>query len=105
MALREPLNRRIIARFSRTSDPNVHNSMKKSYDFSRGERGPAKPNRDTVLIAIDLDDVTFEYFKVESERTGKCYQTLINEDQTKSKNQKEQQTRRRQKDEPLRLLT
>jgi len=93
MALREPLNRRIIARFSRTSDPNVHNSMKKSYDFSRGERGPAKPNRDTVLIAIDLDDVTFEYFKVESERTGKCYQTLINEVLAKCLSQFERRSR------------
>ena len=59
--------------------PTSTNSMKKSYDFSRGKRGPAIPNRGTVLITIDLDDATFEYFKVESERTGKCYQALINE--------------------------
>jgi uncharacterized protein (DUF4415 family) len=53
--------------------------MKKRYNFSRGKRGPAIPKRGTVLITIDLDDATFEYFKGESERTGKGYQALINE--------------------------
>lgn len=53
--------------------------MKNSYYFSCGTRGPAIPSRGTVVLTIDLDDATFEYFKVESERTGKCYQTLINE--------------------------
>ena len=53
--------------------------MKDSYDFSCGKRGPAIPDSGTVLITIDLDDAKFEYFKAESERTGKSYRTLINE--------------------------
>ena len=53
--------------------------MEDSYDFSCGKRGPAIPDPGTVLITIDLDDATFEYFKAESERTGKSYRTLINE--------------------------
>ncbi len=58
--------------------------MKKKYDFSRGRRGPAISNRGKTRITIYLDNVTLGRFKAESERTGKGYQTLINEALAKS---------------------
>ena len=53
--------------------------MKKEYDFSRGKRGAALPTRGKTRITIYLDDEILQRFKAESERTGKGYQTLINE--------------------------
>jgi uncharacterized protein (DUF4415 family) len=53
--------------------------MKKEYDFSRGKRGPVLSPRGKTRITIYLDDTIVERFKAESERTGKGYQTLINE--------------------------
>ncbi len=54
--------------------------MRKEYDFSKGKRGAVIP---VVIgktrITIYLDDVVIEQFKALSERTGKGYQTLINE--------------------------
>jgi hypothetical protein len=58
--------------------------MKKEYDFSRGRRGPAISNRGKTRITIYLDNATLDRFKTESERTGKGYQTLINEALAKS---------------------
>lgn len=53
--------------------------MKKEYDFSKGQRGPVLPQAGKTRITIYLDDVVVESFKRVSERTGKGYQTLINE--------------------------
>jgi uncharacterized protein (DUF4415 family) len=53
--------------------------MKKEYDFSRGKRGAALSTRGKTRITIYLDNATLDRFKNESERTGKGYQTLINE--------------------------
>ena len=53
--------------------------MKKEYDFSRGKRGAVMPTTGKTRITIYLDDVILEKFKAESERTGKGYQTLIND--------------------------
>jgi uncharacterized protein (DUF4415 family) len=53
--------------------------MKREYDFSRGKRGAALPAHGKTRITIYLDDVTVARFKAESQRTGKGYQTLINE--------------------------
>jgi uncharacterized protein (DUF4415 family) len=53
--------------------------MKKEYDFSRGKRGAVLSTAGKTRITIYLDDVILEKFKAESERTGKGYQTLINE--------------------------
>jgi uncharacterized protein (DUF4415 family) len=60
--------------------------MKKEYDFSRGKRGPAISDRGKTRITIYLDNATLDRFKAESERTGKGYQTLINEALAKSPN-------------------
>lgn len=53
--------------------------MKKEYDFSRGKRGPVLSNAGKTRITIYLDNRTLQRFKAESERTGKGYQTFINE--------------------------
>ena len=53
--------------------------MKKEYDFSRGRRGAALPAAGKTRITIYLDDAVISQFKAESEKTGKGYQTLINE--------------------------
>ena len=53
--------------------------MKQSVDFSKGKRGPVVSQRGKTRITIYLDDSVIEHFRVLSERTGKGYQTLINE--------------------------
>jgi uncharacterized protein (DUF4415 family) len=53
--------------------------MKKTYDFSKGRRGAAVPVRGKTRITIFIDDAIIEHFRVLSVRTGKGYQTLINE--------------------------
>lgn len=53
--------------------------MKKAVDFSRGRRGAVISTRGKTRITIYLDDAIIERFKAMSEKTGKGYQTLINE--------------------------
>ena len=53
--------------------------MRKEYDFSKAKRGPVVVPRGKTRITIYLDDAILRKFKAESERTGKGYQTLINE--------------------------
>ena len=53
--------------------------MKKEYDFSKGKRGPVARNTGKTRITMYLDDEILRRFKEQSERTGKGYQTLINE--------------------------
>ena len=53
--------------------------MKKEYDFSKGSRGAAIPTAGKTRITIYLDDDIVQGFKKQSEKTGKGYQTLINE--------------------------
>ncbi|MFI5397512.1 MAG: BrnA antitoxin family protein [Candidatus Binatia bacterium] len=53
--------------------------MKKGYDFSKGKRGAVIPQTGKTRITIYLDDAIVARFKAQSEKTGKGYQTLINE--------------------------
>ena len=53
--------------------------MKKVYDFSKGKRGAVVPIVGKTRITIYLDEAVLKRFKAESEKTGKGYQTLINE--------------------------
>ena len=53
--------------------------MKKGYDFSQGKRGAVIPQTGKTRITIYLDDTIVDRFKSQSEKTGKGYQTLINE--------------------------
>lgn len=53
--------------------------MKKVYDFSKGKRGAVIPTNGKTRITIYMDDAILKRFKARSEKTGKGYQTLINE--------------------------
>jgi uncharacterized DUF497 family protein len=53
--------------------------MKKNYDFSKGKRGAVIPQVGKTRITIYLDDAIVKRFRAESQRTGKGYQTLIND--------------------------
>jgi len=53
--------------------------VKKEYDFSKGKRGAVLPSEGKTRITIYLDDIVIERFKALSEKTGKGYQTLLNE--------------------------
>lgn len=53
--------------------------MKKAYDFSKGRRGTVLPPTGKTRITAWLDDDVIEGFKALSAKTGKGYQTLINE--------------------------
>ena len=53
--------------------------MKKGVDFSRGRRGAVVSTRGKTRITIYLDDAIIARFKAMSEKTGKGYQTLIND--------------------------
>jgi len=53
--------------------------MKKVYDFSKAKRGAVVPSTGKTRITIYVDDAVIKRFKAQSEKTGKGYQTLINE--------------------------
>ena len=53
--------------------------MKREYDFSKAKRGAVMPTAGKTRITIYLDDEIVHRFKALSEKTGKGYQTLINE--------------------------
>ncbi len=53
--------------------------MKDEIDFSKGRRGQAVPTTGKTRVTMYLDDRIVEAFKAESARTGKGYQTLIND--------------------------
>ena len=53
--------------------------MKKAYDFSKGRRGAVVSTTGKTRITIYLDDQIVQRFKAQSEKTGKGYQTLIND--------------------------
>jgi uncharacterized protein (DUF4415 family) len=53
--------------------------MKKVYDFSKGKRGAVVPTTGKTRITIYMDDAVLKRFKTQSEKSGKGYQTLINE--------------------------
>jgi uncharacterized protein (DUF4415 family) len=58
---------------------NTEGAMKKEYNFSKGKRGSVISPVGKTRIAIYLDDAILKRFKAQSERTGKGYQTLIND--------------------------
>ncbi len=53
--------------------------MKKEYNFSNGKRGAVIYQVGKTRITIYLDNAILKRFKAQSERTGKGYQTLIND--------------------------
>lgn len=53
--------------------------MKKELDFSKARRGAAVPQKGKTRITIYLDDEVLAAYGALSEKTGKGYQTLIND--------------------------
>jgi uncharacterized protein (DUF4415 family) len=53
--------------------------MRKEYDFKPAKRGAVLPSPGKTRITIMLDDDVLEAFKVQAERSGRGYQTLVNE--------------------------
>lgn len=53
--------------------------MKTEVDFSKAKRGAVIPTAGKTRITMYLDDTIIEQYKVRSEKTGKGYQTLIND--------------------------
>ena len=53
--------------------------MKKEYDFSKAKRGAVLSSVGKTRITIYLDDEVIRQFKLKSDKSGKGYQTLINE--------------------------
>ncbi len=53
--------------------------MKKEYDFSKARRGAVLSAEGKTRITIYLDEAVIDRFKSLSEKTGRGYQTLINE--------------------------
>ncbi len=53
--------------------------MRKGYDFSKGRRGSVVREKGKTRITMYLDDAVIARFRALSEKTGKGYQTLIND--------------------------
>jgi uncharacterized protein (DUF4415 family) len=53
--------------------------MKKEYDFSKAKRGAVFTSAGKTRVTIYLDDAVIDRFKSLSGKSGKGYQTLINE--------------------------
>lgn len=53
--------------------------MIKEYDFSNAKRGAVLSSEGKTRITIYLDDIVIKRFKALWEKTGKGYQTLLNE--------------------------
>ena len=53
--------------------------MKKEYDFSKAKRGAVVPTTGKTRITLYLDNEVLDHFRAVSEKTGRGYQTLINE--------------------------
>jgi uncharacterized protein (DUF4415 family) len=53
--------------------------MKKDYDFRDGRRGAIVPSKGKTRITIYLDDDVLNAFRDLADRSGRGYQTLINE--------------------------
>jgi len=53
--------------------------MRKLYDFSKGKRGAVIPTTGKTRITVYVDDAVIKRFKAQSEKTGKGYQTLMDE--------------------------
>ena len=53
--------------------------MKAEYDFSKGKRGAAIPQKGKTRISIFIDDVVLEQFRARAEKAGSGYQTMMND--------------------------
>jgi uncharacterized protein (DUF4415 family) len=53
--------------------------MKKEYDFKAAKRGAVLPRKGKSRITIWLDDAVLDAFRELAEKSGRGYQTLIND--------------------------
>src|SRR5438876_10215963 len=53
--------------------------MRTEYDFSKGKRGAAMPQKGKTRISIFIDNVVLDAFRARSEKAGTGYQTMMNE--------------------------
>ena len=53
--------------------------MKKKYDFSKAKRGAVITEGGKTRVTMYLDNDVLEAFRERADRSGKGYQTLINE--------------------------
>ena len=64
---------------ARKAEPRGGGRMRKEADSSKGRRGAVVPATGKTRITIYIDDEILRCFKEQSEKTGRGYQTLINE--------------------------
>ena len=53
--------------------------MKPEYDFSKGKRGAAVPQKGKTRISIFIDNAVLDEFRARAEKAGTGYQTMMNE--------------------------
>ena len=63
--------------------------MKPEYDFSKGKRGAVVQQKGKTRITIYIDDDIIEAFRNRADKSGRGYQTIINQALRKYLNKKE----------------
>ena len=53
--------------------------MRAEYDFSKGRRGAAIPQKGKTRISIFIDNAVLDEFRARAEKSGTGYQTMMNE--------------------------
>jgi BrnA antitoxin of type II toxin-antitoxin system len=53
--------------------------MRAEYDFSKGRRGAAIPQKGKTRISIFIDNAVLHAFRARAEKVGTGYQTMMNE--------------------------
>ena len=53
--------------------------MRAEYDFSKGKRGAALPQKGKTRISIFIDNAVLDAFRARAEKAGTGYQTMMNE--------------------------
>lgn len=53
--------------------------MKPEYDFSKAKRGAVAPHKGKTRITIYLDNDVIDAFRDQADKTGRGYQTVINQ--------------------------
>jgi len=53
--------------------------MRTEYDFSKGKRGAAIPQKGKTRISIFIDNAVLDAFRARADKAGTGYQTMMNE--------------------------
>jgi len=53
--------------------------MRTEYDFSKGKRGAAIPQKGKTRISIFIDNSVLNEFRVRAQKAGTGYQTMMND--------------------------